>query len=62
MKEVKSTHTGSYGFIIKDDKILKISNGCCYGLQILYGTIYIFITNKKQVHKLYLISDYDIIR
>ena len=43
----------AYG-IIKDDKILKISNGVCYGLQILYGTIYIFITNKNQVHKLLL--------
>ena len=51
----------AYG-IIKDDKILKISNGCCYGLQILYGTIYIFITNKKQVHKLllYLLIAWDL--
>ena len=51
----------AYG-IIKDDKILKISNGCCYGLQILYGTIYIFITNKHQVHKLllYLLIAWDL--
>jgi hypothetical protein len=51
----------AYG-IIKDDKILKISNGVCYGLQILYGTIYIFITNKNQVHKLllYLLIAWDL--
>ena len=51
----------AYG-IIKDDKILKISNGCCYGLQVLYGTIYIFITNKGQVHKLllYLLIAWDL--
>ena len=51
----------AYG-IIKDDNILKISNGCCYGLQILYGTIYIFITNKGQVLKLllYLLIAWDL--
>jgi hypothetical protein len=51
----------AYG-IIKDDKILKISNGVCYGLQILYGTIYIFITNKDKVHKLllYLLIAWDL--
>ncbi len=51
----------AYG-IIKDDNILKISNGCCYGLQVLYGTIYIFITNKGQVHKLilYLLIAWDL--
>ena len=51
----------AYG-IIKDDKVLKISNGVCYGLQILYGTIYIFITNKNQVHKLllYLLIAWDL--
>jgi solute carrier family 50 protein (sugar transporter) len=51
----------AYG-IIKDDKILKISNGVCYGLQILYGTIYIFIINKNQVLKLilYLLIAWDL--
>ena len=51
----------AYG-IIKDDNILKISNGCCYGLQVLYGTIYIFITNKGQVLKLllYLLIAWDL--
>ena len=43
----------AYG-IVKGDKILIISNGVCYGLQILYGTIYIFITNYKQINKLLL--------
>ena len=51
----------AYG-ILKDDKILKISNGVCYGLQILYGTMYIFITNHKRVDKLllYLLIAWDL--
>ena len=32
----------AYG-IIKGPKIVTITNGVCYGLQILYGTTYIFI-------------------
>lgn len=48
--------------IIIDDMILKISNGVCYGLQIMYGTIYIFITNSRQIDKLliYLIIAWDL--
>ena len=51
----------AYG-ILKGDKILIISNGACYGLQILYGTIYIFITNHKRVDKLllYLLIAWDL--
>ena len=51
----------AYG-IIKGDKIITISNGVCYGLQILYGTTYIFITNNKRVDKLllYLIIAWDL--
>ena len=51
----------AYGIII-DDTILKISNGVCYGLQIMYGTTYIFITNNKQIDKLllYLIIAWDL--
>ena len=39
MKEVKSTHTGSYGFIIKDDKIalIKKARGGYTGLLDLPG-------------------------
>lgn len=47
----------AYG-IIKGDKILMISNGVCYGLQVMYGTIYIFISNlqsgQKRIDKLFL--------
>lgn len=48
--------------IIIDDTILKISNGVCYGLQIMYGTTYIFIKNNKQIDKLllYLIIAWDL--
>ena len=51
----------AYG-ILKKDSILIISNGVCYGLQILYGTTYIFITNSKRVDKLllYLIIAWDL--
>ena len=51
----------AYG-ILKGDKILIISNGVCYGLQILYGTTYIFIKNAKRIDKLllYLIIAWDL--
>lgn len=51
----------AYG-IIKRDKILMISNGVCYGLQVLYGTTYIFVTNAKKIDKLllYLIIAWDL--
>jgi hypothetical protein len=41
----------AYG-IVKGDKILIISNGVCYGLQILYGTIYFFYFKLWQKIKL----------
>ena len=42
--------------------LLIISNGVCYGLQILYGTTYIFIKNAKRIDKLllYLIIAWDL--
>lgn len=43
----------AYSFLI-DKKILIISNGVCYGLQVLYGTTYIFIRNSGNVLKLLL--------
>ena len=43
----------AYGFL-QDDTILKISNGVCYGLQVFYGTTYIFMTNTKRVEKMLL--------
>jgi hypothetical protein len=51
----------AYG-ILKGDKILIISNGVCYGLQILYGTTFIFIKNAKRIDKLllYLIIAWDL--
>ena len=51
----------AYG-IIKGDVKLEISNGVCYGLQVLYGTTYIFIANNKQIDKLllYLIIAWDL--
>ena len=55
----------AYGIIIAD-KILTISNGVCFGLQVMYGTIYIFIFNLKDGAKridkliLYLIIAWDL--
>ena len=51
----------AYGIIISD-KIITISNGVCYALQVMYGTIYIFITNNKRIDKLllYLIIAWDL--
>lgn len=51
----------AYG-IIQDNQILKISNGVCYGLQIFYATIYIFIKAHKQIEKLllYLLIAWDL--
>ena len=48
--------------IIISDQIMTISNVVCYGLQIAYGTIYIFITNHKRIDKLllYLIIAWDL--
>ena len=51
----------AYG-ILQEDKILIISNGVCYGLQIFYGTTFIFIKNAKLIDKLllYLIIAWDL--
>ena len=51
----------AYGIIISN-KIVTISNGVCYALQVMYGTIYIFITNNKRIDKLllYLIIAWDL--
>ena len=51
----------AYG-ILDHTMILIVSNGVCYGLQIMYGTIYIFMTNNKQIDKLllYLIIAWDL--
>lgn len=48
--------------IIISDQIMTISNVVCYGLQVAYGTIYIFITNHKRIDKLllYLIIAWDL--